>query len=135
MAQALGQCGLDPPRLSTIAEMLRLTEGEIKPLLEKLSRMGELTRVSKAYFLLPEIVARLADAVRGCVRAHPEAIVTVGQFREATCVSRHATMPILEFFDRVGFTRRHQDGRRLRVEPETIFTDVDDGAACARPPL
>ncbi len=135
IAQALGQCGLDPPRLSTIAEMLRLTEGEIKPLLEKLSRMGELTRVSKAYFLLPEIVARLAHEVRDCVRARPEAIVTVGQFREATGVSRHATMPILEFFDRIGFTRRHQDGRRVRVEHETIFTDVDGGAARARQPL
>ena len=113
--------GLDPPRMTTIVERLRLTDEEVKPLLEKLGRMGRLRRVSKAYFVLPEVVGKLAEAAQGCATAHPEHILTVGQFREATGISRHATMPVLEFFDRVGYTSRHQDGRRIRVEPGTIF--------------
>ncbi len=121
IAGVLRAAALDPPRLSTIAERLRLTEDEIKPLLEKLARMGELRRASKVYFILPEVVAELAVRAQACARAHPEGILTVGQFREATGISRHATMPVLEFFDRLGFTRRHQDGRRIRVEPATIF--------------
>ena len=127
-AQVLEQRGLDPLRLSALAETLRLPEGALKRVLEKLSRMGELTRVSGTYFVLPATLARLAHAARDCTRAHPDAILTVGQFREATGVARHATMPILEFFDRVGYTRRHQDGRRLRVEPEAIFRDAERGA-------
>ena len=121
IAEVLRPAALDPPRLSTVAERLRLTEDEIKPLLEKLARMGELRRVSKVYFVLPDVVAALAGHAQTCAQAHPDAILTVGQFREATTISRHATMPVLEFFDRVGFTRRHQDGRRIRVAPETIF--------------
>lgn len=120
-AQAMRGRGLDPPRLAVIAEMLKLDEAQIKPLFEKLGRMGELTRVSKVYFVLPEIVAKLAVTGRDCAERHEAKILTVGQFREATGISRHAVMPVLEFFDRVGFTSRHQDGRRIRVSPETIF--------------
>ena len=119
--QALRAHDVDPPRVSMIAAALRTSEDELKPLLEKLGRLGRLRRVAKVYFILPDIISRLADAARDCAEAHPEAIITVGAFRENTGISRHAVMPLLEFFDRVGFTSRHQDGRRLRVQPEAIF--------------
>ena len=120
---ALAGAALDPPRIGMLAERMRLQEEDLKPLLEKLARMGKLRRVSKGYFVLPEVAGRLAVAAQGCALAHAEKILTVGQFREATGISRHATMPVLEFFDRVGFTIRHQDGRRVRVSPETIFAE------------
>ena len=125
VAAAMRARALDPPRLSLVAEALRMGEDEIRPLLEKLARMGTLIRVSKSYFVLPDVVAGLAAAGSACARHHAERILTVGQFRETTAISRHATMPVLEFFDRVGFTRRHQDGRRIRVEPSTIFGSCD----------
>ena len=120
--QMLRAHGDDPPRLSLVADHVRLPEEEIKPLLEKLARMGRLQRLGKAYFVLPQVVARLAAAAKRCAEAHPETILTVGQFREATGIGRHATMPVLEFFDRVGFTSRHADGRRLRATGAMIFT-------------
>jgi selenocysteine-specific elongation factor len=112
---------LDPPRTSMIAEAMRMTEDEVKPLLEKLGRMGRLRRVAKVYFILPDIMRRLADAARDCAETHPEATLTVGAFREKTGISRHAVMPLLEFFDRIGFTSRHREGRRLRGHPEATF--------------
>ena len=114
---------IDPPRLALVAESLKLEEDAIRPLLEKLSRMGKLTRVSKSYLILPSILARLAAAGQVCAGGHEQAILTVGHFREATAIGRNATMPILEFFDRVGFTARHQDGRRIRVPAANIFGD------------
>ena len=119
--RALRAHHIDPPRLGVVAEGLRLGEDELRPLLEKLARMGKLRRASKVYFVLPDVVTRLAAAAEGCARAHPQSILTVGQFRETTGIARHATMPLLEFFDRVGFTTRHQDGRRIRSSAETIF--------------
>ena len=113
--------GIDPPRLALVCETQRLEEGEVKPLLEKLGRMGRLHRVSKAYFVLPDVVRRLGTAAHECAEAHPEKILTVGQFREVTGISRNATMPMLEFFDRVGLTTRFKDGRRVRGTVEAIF--------------
>ena len=115
--------GIDPPRLALVCEAQRLQEAEVKPLLEKLARMGKLRRASKAYFLLPDVVTRLAVAARACAEAHPETILTVGQFREATGIGRNATMPVLEFFDRVGLTTRFKDGRRMRGSVEAILGD------------
>ena len=113
--------GGDPPRLALVCETLRLEENEVKPLLEKLGRMGRLRRVSKVYFVLPDIVRRLAEAARDCAGTHDHGILTVGQFREATGIGRNATMPVLEFFDRAGLTTRIKDGRRLRGTVEAIF--------------
>jgi selenocysteine-specific elongation factor len=112
---------IDPPRLALICEVLRLEEGEVKPLLEKLARMGRLRRASKTYFVLPDVARRLAEAAAGCATAHEQAILTVGQFRDATGISRNATMPMLEFFDRLGLTTRFKDGRKMRGGIEAIF--------------
>ena len=113
--------GIDPPRLGLVCEALRLEEGEVKPLLEKLGRMGRLRRVSKVYFVLPDVIRRLAEAAASCVAMHEQAILTVGQFREATGIGRNATMPVMEFFDRVGLTTRFKDGRRMRGTVASIF--------------
>ena len=119
----------DPPRMTIIAERFRLSEDDLKPLLEKLGRMQRLRRVGKAYFVLPDVVDELAAAAKRCADKHPQGILTVGQYREETGVSRHATMPVLEFFDRVGFTSRHQDGRRIRASGAGVFDHKAASAA------
>ncbi len=93
----------------------------MKPLLEKLARMGRLRRASKVYFVLPDVARRLAAAAAACAVAHEQEILTVGQFREATGISRNATMPVLEFFDRLGLTTRIKEGRRLRGTVAAVF--------------
>ena len=110
----LTAAGLDPPRVSAVVELLGVAEEEIRPLLDKLGRLGWLCRVSAAYFVLPEIVDRLAEMAARVAEASVAGLLTVGRFREATGISRHATMPVLEYFDRTGFTVRLNDGRRLR---------------------
>ena len=109
--RVLGEAGLDPLRVSFLAERLGRTEAELRPLLDKLGRIGWLCRVSDAYFILPETVARLAAEARRV--ADPAGLLTVGRFREATGIGRHATMPVLEHFDRTGLTRRIPEGRTV----------------------
>ena len=89
-----------------------LGDAGLDPLLDKLGRIGWLCRVSDAYFILPETVARLAAEARR-VADNPAGLLTVGRFREATGIGRHATMPVLEHFDRTGLTRRVPEGRTM----------------------
>ena len=104
----LAAAGTDPPRLALVCETLRLEETDLKPLFEKLARMSRLRRVSKVYFVLPDVVRQLAEAAAACAQTHEQAILTVGQFRDKTGIGRNATMPVLEFFDRIGLTTRDQ---------------------------
>ena len=40
-------------------------------------------------------------------------MLTAGRFHEAAGISRHATMLVLEHFDRIGLTRRLPEGRAV----------------------
>ena len=112
----LRAAGFDQPRVTDLAIKLGLQPDVLLPLLTKLGYSGRLRRVSKAYFMLPEIVAQLAEEARASAASHPEQLLTVGRYREVTKVSRHMVMPLMEFFDKAGFTRRIKDGRQIRQD-------------------
>ena len=116
------EAGRDQLRLALLAERLKLEPDTLRPLLDKLGRIGWLRRVSKAYYVLPDIVAELAAIAEAVAAAHPEGLLTVGQFREATGINRNMTMPILEHFDAMGFTTRVSDGRHLGGDRHAIFS-------------
>ncbi len=113
MRAVLEGAGLDLLRVSVLAERLGSTEAAIRPLLDKVSRIDWLCRASRAYYLLPETAARLAAEAQRVAAEGAAGLLTVGQFREATGISRHAAMPVLEFFDRIGLTRRVHEGREI----------------------
>ena len=112
--EALRQAGLDQPRVTTLAATLELEPAVLQPVLEKLGRVGRLRRVSKAYFMLPDVVDQLAEIAKKSSETHPQHLLTVGRLREETNMSRHMVMPLLEYFDKIGHTRRIKDGRQIR---------------------
>ena len=72
---------------------------------------GRLVRVSPDVVITPAFLARAEEVVKD--RAGPPGI-TVSGFREALGTSRKYALPILEFFDARGLTRRQGDYRVLR---------------------
>jgi selenocysteine-specific elongation factor len=69
-----------------------------------------LVRISPDIVVTPEFLARAEAVVRE--RGAPPGM-TVSSFREALGTSRKYALPILEFFDARGFTRRQGDVRIL----------------------
>ena len=43
------------------------------------------------------------------------------QFRDATGIGRNLAIEVLEYFDRVGFTRRSHEGRRILKPAAELF--------------
>lgn len=116
----LEAAGRDQPRLALIAEQLGRDPEALRPLLDKVGRIGWLRRISKSYYVPPAILADLAEVARAVAAEHPEGLLTVGQFREAAGIGRNLTLPLLEFFDGQGFTLRIAEGRRLRMDWRTV---------------
>ena len=112
---AMAAAGLDPLRLGFLAERLGCAAEDLGGLLDRLARLGWVQRASGTYYLLPETVDALAMAAR---EAAGDGLLTVGRFRERAGIGRHATMPVLEMFDRLGVTRRVKDGRVIRGAAE-----------------
>ncbi len=109
-----GRGRLDQPRLADLAARVDRDPEILRVHLDKFGRLGWLRRVSGHYYVLPVILAELADRARAVAAEHPQALLTVGRFREATGISRYMTMPVLTYFDARGFTTRVADGRLIR---------------------
>jgi selenocysteine-specific elongation factor len=80
-------------------------------LIRAVSSEGRLVRISHDLVVTPEFMAKAEQIVRS--RGQPPGI-TVSAFREALGTSRRVALPILEYFDANGLTRRQGDVRVLR---------------------
>ncbi|MCS4293638.1 selenocysteine-specific elongation factor [Comamonas sp. BIGb0152] len=111
---AITDARFDPPWVRDLARDHGAAEELVRQLLKKLSRQGLVFQVVKDLFYaapcmdaLAALTAELArQAERGEVQAHA--------FRDATGLGRKRAIQILEFFDRVGYTRRMRDTHVLR---------------------
>jgi len=117
----LDLAGLSPPKIAELLRDRNLNQAQAIAVLQKLCRMGELYAVGRDYFVLPRHIAELAACAQALAAQSPERLLTVGRLREATGVSRHLSLPLLEFFDRAGLTMRVKDGRRMRRDARDVF--------------
>mgnify|MGYP006277041865 CR=1 FL=1 len=101
-----------PPRVRDVGRDLGLPEGIARTLLRKVARVGEVTLVAHDHYFLTEAVAELAD-IAADVAIEP-GIVRAAAFRDRIGTGRKLAIQILEFFDRVGYTRRVKDDHLLR---------------------
>jgi selenocysteine-specific elongation factor len=108
----LAESPFDPPWVRDLARMSGKDEAAMRRLLQKLARQGKLYQVVRDLFYLPESVAQLAALVQELEHATGEA--RAAEFRDRSGLSRKRAIQVLEFFDRVGYTRRVRAAHRLR---------------------
>ena len=127
----LACAALAPPQVPELARDLGVNEESLRTLFCRLARMGRLHRVRREVFFLPQTVALLAAQTETLAQASPHGVVTVGPFRDITGLHRNLGIPMLEFFDRAGFTMRRKDGRRVRQDSAAVFgsaaVDLEQG--------
>ncbi len=116
--------GFDPPWVRDLARAEGLSEEVVRTLLRKLARRGEAAQVVKDLFYAPRRVRELAAIAAELAAA--EGGVQAARFRDATGLGRKRAVQILEFFDRIGYTRRvqrrGQDAHLLRGEADSVFS-------------
>ena len=103
---------LDPPWMRDLSKRAGRDEAAMRRLLQKLARRGKLYQVVRDLFYLPEAVAQLAAWVQDLEHASGE--TRAAEFRDKSGLSRKRAIQVLEFFDRVGYTRRVREAHRLR---------------------
>jgi selenocysteine-specific elongation factor len=102
----------EPPRVRDIARATGIAETEVRTALRKVARVGEVTLVAHDHFFLTDAVRRLADIAAEL--AGSEGSARAAPFRDRIGGGRKLAIQILEFFDRVGYTRRVRDDHLLR---------------------
>lgn len=92
------------------------SETAMRTTLARLAQRGELHQVVRDLYFLPETMRALAALARQINEANDDAGVEAAQFRDATGLGRKRAIQILEYFDRLRFTRRVGDTHKLRTD-------------------
>lgn len=146
IAPLLGALPWQPPRVRDVARELGEAEASVRGTLKRVARTGGVFPVAHDHYFLAAAVVDLANSVirlsEGCgngreagnTLAHKEHDdhasaeartgrgVSAAEFRDIIGTGRKLAIQILEFFDRVGFTRRVKD--RHLIRNRSLFADV-----------
>ena len=104
----------DPPWVRDLALAVRVPDDEVRAVLRKCVVQGGVYQIVRDLYYHGDCVRELARMVKDLVAEH--GAVEAARFRDAVGVGRKRTIQILEFFDRVGYTRRTRNARVLRVD-------------------
>ncbi|RDK04035.1 selenocysteine-specific translation elongation factor [Paraburkholderia lacunae] len=94
----------DPPWVRDLASAVEVPEEQVRQLLRKLARKGEVYQVVRDLFYRRDTVRELARLIAQLAGERGEGLAAAS-FRDATGLGRKRAIQLLEFFDRVGYTR------------------------------
>jgi selenocysteine-specific elongation factor len=111
----VAQGRFDPPWVRDLAAAVSEPEERVRQLMRKLARQGDVHQVVRDLFYHRDVVRELARLVAELSERHGGGI-NASAFRDATDLGRKRSIQILEFFDRVGYTRFQRDVHLLRTD-------------------
>lgn len=104
----------DPPWVRALASEESCAEAEVRLLLRKLARLGLVHQVVRDLFYPEATLQRMAELLLRQAGETP--IVQVAAFRDMLGIGRKRSVQVLEYFDRIGLTRRVADQRHIRAD-------------------
>lgn len=104
---------LRPPSVAEIAQHVNQDARAVERLLNKAARVGLVTQVARNRYYLPERLRQLGDIATNTARDDADNVLQVRAFRDSSGIGRNLVIEVLEYFDRLGFTRRAGDHRTI----------------------
>ncbi|WP_367257187.1 selenocysteine-specific translation elongation factor [Pseudomonas sp. stari2] len=108
------QAGFDPPWVRDVAKAVNQEDATVRLLLRKLARLGVMHQVVRDLFFTDITLRQMASVLLRLGEENPPIQVTA--FRDALGLGRKRSIQILEYFDRLGLTRRLGEGRQIRFD-------------------
>ncbi len=106
----------DPPWVRDLAHAVAVTEQAVRRTLRKLATQGVVYQVVPDLFYDRGRLLELAALASELAREH--GAIEAAALRDRSGLGRKRTIQILEFFDRVGYTRRVRDTHRPRSDSD-----------------
>jgi selenocysteine-specific elongation factor len=109
LEQRFAAAGLQPPPVSEIINEKTQKAKVIEGVIGYLVKQGTLLRLAEGVYVHRDVLA----AARTRMSARKGETIDVGQFKEYFGLSRKIAIPLLEYFDREGVTKRLGDARQV----------------------
>lgn len=110
----IAQARPEPPWVRDLATAVRQPEERVRQILRRQVACGRVCQIVHDLFYDSERVDTLAGVVAALARG--QGSVDAASYRDAIGLGRKRSIQILEFFDRVGYTRRVHDVHVLRKD-------------------
>ena len=112
-----------PMTMHDIAAKENLELKTIKRVLERATRAGYLVRIAAGRFLHKSVFIDLAVKAEILAENSKGRLFDAAAFRDRSDLGRGISIELLEYFDRIGFTQRVGDQRRL-LKPAATITEA-----------
>ena len=112
----LEKAALRPPSVAELAASLKDDAKRLEAALARLERHGLVVRVAKSRFFLPGAVGELKRIATDVARQ--EGKILAAAYRDRSGIGRNVAIEVLEYFDRIKFTRRAGDAHLLVAKGE-----------------
>ena len=113
--------GDKPPTIWEIAEELDIDQKQVAGLLARVARIGLVMRVSANRYMTMGKLRELAAIAEDGARGMPEARFNAAAYRDWSGMGRNLSIEILEFFDKLKFTRRVGNEREILKPAGQVF--------------
>ncbi|WP_397453577.1 selenocysteine-specific translation elongation factor [Pseudomonas sp. NA-150] len=110
----LTQASFDAPWVRDLASVTGRDEASVRLLMRKQARLGQVHQVVRDLFYLEATIRQLAAMLLQLATVTP--VIQAATFRDAVGIGRKRSIQILEFFDRLGLTRRIGNERLIRAD-------------------
>ncbi|MCH8961132.1 MAG: SelB C-terminal domain-containing protein [Bacteroidetes bacterium] len=109
--EAFREAGLRPPQATDLSRELGVGEEEVRPIIALCAGQGQLVHIGSAMYLHREWEAKLRASMAEQLRKGPG--MTVSEIKDLLGTTRKFAVPMCEYLDRIGLTRRVNDVRVL----------------------
>ena len=109
----LAEGGPRPPRVRELGEQLGEDHRRIEVVLRQAGRLGWVRQVADNRYFPAAALRELAGVAEALAGEGADGRFTAAAYKDRSGIGRNVTIQLLEYFDRVGFTRREGDTRRI----------------------
>ncbi|MBN1669978.1 MAG: selenocysteine-specific translation elongation factor [Kiritimatiellae bacterium] len=112
IAERYRETAFAAPRLAEVPEQVGAPAALVEPLVRHLVQTGELVEIDPKVILHKDRVGECREKLVAYLEAH--GTIDAGAFRDLIGTTRKYAIPLLEYWDRQGLTRREGDLRSLK---------------------
>lgn len=105
------KAGFSPPSKDELISMINGEKRHIESLFRYLVETGDAVEVNKDLYYHNNVIDQLKGLISNYIKRN--ASISAAEFRDITKTSRKYAIPLLEYFDRIHFTKRTGDKRIL----------------------
>ncbi len=116
--------GVRPPLVRELAADLGMELRQLEGFLNRAAQLGWLMKVAANRYFTPAAVLALAEIAESLAAEDDDGEFNPGSYRDRSGIGRNLTIEVLEFFDKVGITRRTATGRRFNAPDREIFATL-----------